>query len=137
MLDGHDISDTGVVLDRDDVDGLVLTFTDHPSSVSGTVRDGQGRPDEDAAILIFPTDGVWTNLGAGARRLRSARPSRSGAYAVSGLPPGDYDVVAISDEFTVNWQAPEFLQRLARIASHVKVVEGQGATVDLVTATIR
>jgi hypothetical protein len=41
--DRGDILDSPVALETEDVDGLVLTFTDRPSTVAGTVRDPQGR----------------------------------------------------------------------------------------------
>jgi hypothetical protein len=137
IVGGRDILDTAVVLGDHDVPGVVLTFTDHPSRLGGTVLDGQGRADANAAVLIFPSDGAWINLGAGARRLASARTSPTGAYGVSGLPPGAYDVVAVGDEMSANWQDPAFLQKLTRLATHVTLGDGQSLTVDLTTKVVR
>ena len=137
MMGGHDILDTPLVLDTGDLTGLIITFTDHPSRVSGSVRASQGGADNNAAVLAFPTEGPWTDLGTNARRLAATRPSRAGTYALSGLPPGNYDIVAIGDEMTTNWQDPAFLQKLARVATHVTIGEGQGLSVDLMTAVVR
>lgn len=137
MVGGRDISDAALVLESRDVGGLILTFTDHPSHLGGTVRDGQGRADDNATVVIFPSDGGWTNLGAHARRLRNVGVSRTGAYAVSGLPPGSYDVIAVSDGLSPNWQDPTFLERLSRMASRATVGDGQSLSLDLTTMVVR
>jgi hypothetical protein len=137
MVGGRDISDTALVLESRDVSGLILTFTDHPSHLGGTVRDGHGRADDNAAVVIFPSDGGSVNLGASARRLRTVSVSRAGSYGISGLPPGHYDVVAISDGLSADWQDPVFLERLSRIASHVTIGDGQSLSLDLTTMVMR
>jgi hypothetical protein len=137
MVAGHDISDTALVLESRDVSGLVLTFTDHPTHLGGTVRDGQGRADDNAAVVIFPSDGGWVNLGASARRLRTVGVSRTGLYATSGLPPGSYDVIAIGDGLPSNWQDPAWLERLSHVASQVTIGDGQSQSLDLTTMVVR
>jgi hypothetical protein len=137
MVGGRDIADTPLVLDATDANGLVVTFTDQPSRLTGTVRDDRSRPDDDAAVVVFPSDGTWTNLGASARRLRLVRPSRDGLYTVTGLPPGRYNVVAISDALVNQWQDPAFLRRLSRIATGVTLVDGQRHSLDLTTMVVR
>ncbi len=130
---GRDICDVPLALDHDDVDGLVLSFTDRPSSLAGTVRNAEGRPDDDATVLIFPSDGRWTELGSSPRRLRGVRASRTGAFSVAGLPPGEYFVIAVSDAVVSNWQEPAFLQKLARVATRVTLVDGQALSLNLAT----
>ena len=137
MAGGRDIADTPLVLDASDVSGLVVTFTDQPSRLTGTVRDEQSRPNDDAAVIVFPSDGAWTNLGASARRLRLVRPSKAGLYTITGLPPGGYDVVAISDALVNQWQDPVFLKKLSGVASRITLIEGQAQSLDLRTAVVR
>jgi hypothetical protein len=134
IVAGRDICDTPLTLETDDVDGLVLTFTDRPSSLAGNVADRQGRPDDAATVLVFPSDGTWTNLGTSPRRLRSLRASRTGTFTFSALPAGDYLVIAVSDAVVNNWQDPAFLQRLARAATRVTVADAQAQSVTLTTA---
>lgn len=137
VINGRDVADTPLVLEANDADGLVITFTDRPSGLAGTVRNAQGAADQNATVLVFPHDpAAWTDIGANPRRLRSSRPSRDGAFMVPGMPPGDYDVVAVSDEIAANWQDPAFLRTLSRVATRVAVVEGQTASVDLRTAQV-
>jgi hypothetical protein len=134
MLRGRDICDVPVTLESNDLDGLVLTFTDRPSTLNGTVRPAQDKSDDDATVLMFPSDGVWTDVGSDPRRLRSVRASGSGAFSVSGLPAGEYYVIAVSDALVSNWQDPAFLQKLARVATRVSLADGQAASVNLATS---
>ena len=103
----------------------------------GTVRNAQGGADDDAAVIVFPSDGAWINLGANARRLRSVRVLRSGAYSLAALPPGVYDIVAVKDALSTNWQDPVFLQKLSRVALHVTLGDGQNLSLDLTTVVVR
>jgi hypothetical protein len=134
ILGGRDICDVPLPLESNDVTGLVVTFTDRPSQLSGTVRNAQGRPDEDATVLVFPVDGVWTDLGPSPRRMRSLRASRTGAFGFSGLPAGDYFIIAVNDAVAASWQEPAFLQKLARAATRTSLADGQTASLTLSTA---
>jgi hypothetical protein len=135
MVGGRDILDSPLALESSDVDGLVITFTDRPSGLGGTVRNARGQPDAGATVLVFPVTGAWTDLGSSPRRLKSARTLRNGTFSLPGLPAGEYFVVAIDDELASNWQDPAFLQRLARVATRVTIAAGQTLMQDLSTAT--
>jgi hypothetical protein len=135
---GRDVSDAPLEVAANDVDNLVLTLTDHPAVLAGTVRTAQGNPDADAIVLVFPVDPLtWIDTGRTQRRLRSARPSRSGAFTMTGLPPGDYNAVAVNAAAIGEWQDPAVLQALARVASRVRVDDGQRASVALATTVVR
>ena len=128
------MADVPLTIESTDIDGLVLTFTDHPSGLGGTVRSPQGAPDSDATVIVFPADpAAWRDGGTSPRGLRSARASRNGAYLISSLPPGDYCVIAVNDASAGNWQDPSLLQQLARSAARVSVIDGQRASFDLTT----
>ena len=133
MVNGRDICDVPIALVNDDVSGLVLTFTDRPATISGAIRDSQGRPDEEAIALIFPADGNWIDQGPNPRRFRGIRADSSGAFSTAGLPPGEYFAVAINDAIASNWQDPAFLQKLARVATRVVLADGQALTLNLTT----
>ncbi len=136
MLDGRDICDQPIALEQGDRDGLVLTFTDRPTSLEGVVRDAQGRPDLDATVLVFPASTGWTDVGGQPRRLRSLRVSRTGSYAFRGLPAGDYHVVAINDALAGNWQDLAFLSRLQAVASRASLSSGGSVSLALTTAGV-
>jgi hypothetical protein len=138
MYGGRDISIAPVEIELADLSGVVLQFTDRWTGVQGSVRDAKGAADPDAAVLLFPTDtGAWTAYGATTRRLKMARPGKNGSYIINSVPPGEYYVVAIPDEYSGDWRDPAFLESIANQASRVTVGEGEKRTVDLRTQEIR
>ena len=54
-VDGKDITDRAFDL-QSDTTSFVVTYTDRPSRVSGTVRDARGGVSANAAALAFPVD---------------------------------------------------------------------------------
>ena len=126
MINGVDASDTPVEIEDKDLGGAVITFTDRISALSGTVKGPQGAADDAAAIVVFPADNrAWMNYGNNPRRVRMTRTSKSGTYSFfSGLPEGDYFVIAIADEVASEWQDPRFLEAMSREATRVTIVEG-------------
>ena len=92
MFEGRDLLDEAVDLATSDITGVVITFTDkRQGSVNGTVRTSEGAPDPAALVAIFPADPqLRTDFSGGARRMRLARTTRAGQYAIPGLPEGQY-----------------------------------------------
>jgi hypothetical protein len=134
---GRDVSDDPLDVSNGDVTDLVVTLTDRPSELAGTVRTDRGVPDSRARVLIFSAERArWTQPNAG-RRLSSASVSKDGAFTVGGLPAGEYFVVAVGSQAIVNWQDPRNLDALSRVASRATVREGERRSVDLVTSVIR
>lgn len=137
MLNGRDISNEPVMLDRD-VANLMVTFTDAPATLSGQVQDASGVPDTSATVLVFPADAAaWVDYGNFPRRLREVRVGLDGHYRTTGLPPGDYLVVAVPDESTANWQDPTVLRALAREAAAVVIADGESRALTLRTAVVQ
>lgn len=135
---GHDVTDDALVVEGQDVTGVVITLTDRTSSLFGTVRDGQGAADRNADVIVFPADRArWTDSGASPRRERLVRTSPRGAYAFENLPAGDYLVVAIDDRLAANWSDPARLEKFAAAATRVTMAAADQRPQDLVTAVIR
>ncbi len=133
MFEGHDVSDVPLSLDRD-VSGVVVTLTEHPCDLNGRVQGVSGTRDAAATVLVFPTESVaWIDYGNNPRRLRSLRTDKDGAFQAMGLPAGDYLVIAIADEAAVDWQDPKTLQALVRVATPVKLAEGETRSLELRT----
>ena len=131
-LEGRDVADTPIELGVTDITGVVITLTDRPTEVGGTVHVDTGAPDGDATVLILPTDAtLWRNYGQNPRRLRSLRAARNGAYSIRGLPVGEYYVAAIAGDAPVDWREPAYLERVARSAERVRLADGEQATQDL------
>ncbi len=137
VYEGHDVSDVPLDLDGADVTGVVITYTDQPSELSGTVRTSRGG-DPDATVIVFPSDSTaWVSNGLNPRRIRTVRTSANGSYKLSGLPPGGYYVAAVPDEIASDWQDPAFLQALAPTATQVTIDDGQKRAQDLRTTTVK
>lgn len=131
---GRDITSTAIELDSDSATGVVLTFSDRATELNGTVRESGGSADARASVLVFPTDPtMWIDTGSQPRRLRQVRAGQDGRFTVSGLPTGDYYVIAVEDAAITSWQAPEFLNDLARAATQVRIGEGETRTQNLTT----
>jgi hypothetical protein len=137
FLGGRDLSDAPFDLDAKDLSGVVVTFTDRPSAITGVVRTGQAV-DPGAVVIAFPTDAsAWIGRGPFPRRVRTTRAGLDGVYTITALVPGEYYVAAVNEEGFADWQDPGLLDALTRIARHVRVVDGERRTQDLTTAVIR
>jgi hypothetical protein len=136
MWNGRDISNVPLELDRD-VDGVVITFTNRPSAVSGQVQNVAGAPDASATVLIFPAEsGSWVDYGDLPPRLRAVRVDKDGRYVATGFPAGNYLVAAIAEEASAHWQDPKTLQALARVATAITLADGESRQVGLKTLTV-
>ena len=137
FLNGRDLSDAPFELDTRDLTGVVLTFTDRPSTIAGSVRAGQ-HLDPGAIVIAFPTDtSTWIGRGPYPRRVRTARASTDGTYSITSLVPGEYYVAAVDEAGFTDWQDPALLTALSRFARQVHVGEGERRMQDLATAVIR
>ncbi len=122
---------------NEDINGIVLEFTDRISKVSGTVASPDGQPDPAAAVVLFPTDAKrWTDITALPPGFARGRVNPDGTYGLS-VPAGSYYIAAIPEEQSGEWRDAEFLERVARIASLVTVVEGDQKVQPLQTVDVR
>jgi hypothetical protein len=130
MMNGVDAADAPIdVRGGQDLTYIVLTFTDHPSLLSGTVQTPAGVAASDFYIIIFATDRAqW---GAQSRRTVMVRPTTLGRYMVRNLPPGDYYLAAVTDVSLNQWFDPGFLDSLVPAAIRVTIAEGEQATRDV------
>ena len=98
-----------------------------------------GRLPEDAAagtdysVVMFPTfRDLWTPHS---RRMKFARSRGDGSFRITGLPPGDYLVAAVTRIDGTpeggEWQNPDVLQQLAPFAERVSLREAESRAVSL------
>lgn len=137
-LNGQDITERAFNLQAD-ATSLVVTYTDRPSKVSGTVTDTRGTASATAFVLAFPADPkLWSGYGASPRNLKSALTARTGVYTFEHLPPGDYNVIAIDPTEADGWQDPARLEALAGSATKLTVAANDTPkTLDLQLQAIR
>ena len=137
-LNGRDVADTAIEMRDSDALGIVITFSDRWSGLSGTVQGPNSSQDPDALVLVFPTDPqTWNSSGSNPRRIKSVRPSKNGHYAFDVLPPGDYLLAAVPDHQAADWRDPRFLETLAPYARQVTIRDGERKTQDVRTREVR
>jgi hypothetical protein len=129
---GRDVLTAPVELSDRDVDDVVVTLTDKPVKLSGSVRTVDGRSDGTASVIVFPVDrSARSDMGVNPRRIRSVRTGRDGMYSLLGLPAGDYFIVAIPDDAASNWDDAKALEALAIKATRLRVEAGATIRQDL------
>jgi len=130
-VDGVDVTDTGFdVKPNENVRGIEIELTSHPTVVSGQVTDSRGAPSKDCMIVIFARDEAkWEGTS---RYIQTARPDQDGRFKVSGLPPGDYHAAA-STGIRQPGEAgdPDVLKQIRDRAGRFSLGEGETKVVDL------
>jgi hypothetical protein len=136
VSDGRDVRDTGLeVAAGRDVDDLVITLTTKIIGLTGTVR-GATSPVA-AAVIAFPVDRArWINFGPEPERIQSRSADSAGAFDISGLPEGDYFVVAVDPSQHDAWTDPKFLEAASAVATRVSLKWGDKKTLDLAISKV-
>jgi hypothetical protein len=130
MFNGRDVADLPFdVRPNEDASGLVVTFTDRPTEISGSVVDRAGRPAPGFPIVVFSTDRAYWTVGS--RRIQQARPSSDGKYKLSGLPAGEYYVCAVTDLDQGQLYDPSALDALAAGSFKITLADGEKKVQDL------
>jgi hypothetical protein len=131
-LEGRDISASPFETTGADVGNIILRFTDKPPELVGTVRAEAGATDVTATVLLFPADSrAWTDYGMTSRRFRSMETAPSGAFTLTGMAEGEYNLVAIRDGLPAEWQDPVYLQKIAAVATKITISENERKVQDL------
>ena len=130
VFNGRDALDTFLeVKPGEDQNGGVITLTTHPGTLSGMLQDSSGQPTAAYTIIVFPPDqALWSPP---ARRIMATRPSTDGRYSFSGLPPGEYRVVAVTDVEPGQWYDPAYLRELLNVALPIQLGDGERKQQDL------
>lgn len=128
--EGVDITDSGYDFRPGQrVSGIEIRLTRRATSLSGTVQNAGGDVVGDYSIVAFSTNpDRW---GYQTRFIRSARPDQSGKFAMRGLPPDEYFVVALEYVETGQEFDPEQLAAWKALATTVELREGESKTVSL------
>jgi len=126
---GRDAWDSWLEVRPGEVLDIAVTYTDHPTDITGTLRDAAGQPLAEHSIIVFPADKArWI---PGTKRISVARPGTDGEFSISGLPAGDYLLVALADVEPGEWNDPAFLEALAPSGIKISLAEGEKKRQDL------
>jgi uncharacterized protein (DUF2141 family) len=130
VVNGRDVLDHLLEIEpAGDISGVVLTFSDRPTTLSGTLLTSAGAAAPAYFIAVFPADrALWR---AESRRILSARSGTDGRWMVRELPPGDYLIAALTDLDPEDLASPAFLETLAASAVKVPIALGDQKTQDL------
>jgi len=125
-----DVVDTGMELHAgENITDLEVELTNRLTDVSGVVTTAKGETVKDYSVVVFPVDREkWT---PNSRYVQRARPDQDGRYKVTGLPPGEYRVIALDYVDSNDWNDPEFLEKIRSSTTAFSVTEGEMKSVDL------
>ena len=114
---------------RTDVGGAVITFTDRPTELTGSLLDTNGKPALEYFIVVFSVErSLWTPQS---RWIRYARPGNTGSYRIAGLPPGEYHVCAMTDLEPDQLYSAGYLEPLVPASIKLRLADGEKKIQDL------
>jgi hypothetical protein len=130
VIKGQDVTDTpvdfGTAGTFDDIRVVISAFG---ATVTGRVAADRGRPASDSVVVVFSS--IRDRWFTGSRSVKTQRPSESGAFTVTGLPPGDYWVAAIERRDNIETTLQPLLESLSSGAPRISLGEGQTQDVTL------
>jgi hypothetical protein len=114
------LTDGPIDLDARD-HAIVVTVTTSAASLSGALTPIEGTQPLDIRLLVFPVDyHSWIDHDLPARTSRDLRLTGGWTYRCTGLPPGDYLIVAFREGDADALDA-DFVERLAHLATRISL----------------
>ncbi len=92
---------------------LEITIASDGATVDGRTIDKDDKPREGAVVALIPADGNGTR--------RSLRSGPGGTFHLSGVPPGEYKLLAWEDVSEDDIENPNFVKRFQSQATPVNV----------------
>jgi hypothetical protein len=137
MVNGKDASDMFIDLALgQDLSDVVVTFTDRPSELSGTLQYAAGKPAPGYYVVVFSADRSFWRQGA--RRLPApVRVATDGTFRFPNLPAGTYHLVALTDVNQSDLYDEAFLSQLATSALSITLADGEKKTQNLTVGSGR
>jgi hypothetical protein len=112
-----------------DLEGVVITLTDHPAEISGHLVDAAGGAVTRYSIVVFTVDpSQWRPESP---RIRSTPPATDGSFRIAGLPPGEYAIAAVEDVEPADLSDAAFLSRLIATSHRFTLMESESKRQDL------
>lgn len=126
-MGGRDMVDVIFTLD-DHITGVVVTFTDQPADISGTVSGDH----QNSSVYLFPSDRQrWPHLTSATHAVRSVSVDKDGRFLIPRVIPGDYLIIAAVEHPMLEWPEAAWLARASAFATSVSVAAQQKQTVSL------
>ena len=130
VANGQDVTTRTIDTSSGDISGVVVTMTTKATAISGSARDVT-EPARPTSVIAFPVDKrQWSRYGF--TPLTIAVASFLGQrYTLTGLPPGEYFVVAVDAASGGEWRDPTWLDAASRVATRVTLRWDEPVTADL------
>ena len=129
IVNGQEIGDGPLIVGNDPIRDIQFVFGNFEAVLQGSVTESDGTPSPDATVIAIPANrDTWFRLETSGRA-KVAR-TRTGAYRLDNLAPGDYYVVALHD--FLGSPSAQHAAELATIATRATVRTGEPVTVNLV-----
>jgi hypothetical protein len=128
---GSDVTDSGLeVKPNEDLDEIVVELTNRSTEITGTVTNSRGEQVKNYWALVFALENEKRRPPT--RYASTVRADQEGRFKATGLPPGEYFAVAL-DAFDPNDEGtdPDFLGRIEKRATRLRLAEGEAKTLDL------
>jgi len=133
---GRDALDEPVDVGEVGIETIVVTLTPRGTEILGTVRDARTQVVPGAAVIVLPINArgetSWTP-----NRTRETRTTAFGVFTLSGLPPGDYYVVAIDDKAAEGWQDAAVISALRALATRITLRDQEFRSLNLRLSTLK
>jgi len=132
-INGRTVTDEPLqVRSGETIANVNVVFTDQQNEINGTVTNEQGTPVPDYTVLAFTTDSsLWRPQS---RQIATARPDQTGKYRISGLPSGQYYLVAVDPAEQGEWFNPVYLDEHRQGATRVTLADNDVKTQDFKVA---
>src|SRR5579864_6526399 len=121
------LSDDLTLSEGEQPEPIEVTLRDGAGTVSGTVTPA-GNPDRALVLLVQPH---------GARNIIHAARAMQGYFAIPGIPPGDYEIVALDGGDQLEYADPEILNPYLSDAEHVTVRPHATVTVNVGLTSVK
>ena len=127
MAGGRDLLNTPFdVQPREDIAGVVMTYTDRRTELDGQLRDATGQPVSDFRVLVFSTTQEHWATKILPRWTASVRAAADGTFRIGGLPPGEYYVCAFVDAGQA--PSPDSALLTSLVPASIKITLAEGET---------
>jgi protocatechuate 3,4-dioxygenase beta subunit len=132
QVQGRELAGLPITLGSTDLRDILITLTDRPTEITGTVRDGRGNPVTNATIYYRAVDRRQRYpLQWGAARIGLAWSGAEGQYRAVGLLPGEYLFTAVGGALQ-DWTALNGIDDQGSRTVTVQLTDGESRRLDLV-----
>lgn len=126
-MGGRNMVDVVFTLD-DHITDVIVTFTDQPADISGTVSGDH----KNASIYLYPSDRQrWPHLTSATHVVRAVSVESDGRFRIPRVIPGDYLIIAALEHPMLEWPEAAWLARASAFATPVTVAAQQRQFVSL------